>query len=128
AYEDHYEVVPVDELQQDWLIGLPFLYETPGGKWAAITEADLTEYAGMYVVPASGSTRTLDTRLAPLPDETNVAVRAVLPHQSPWRVVMAGDTAGNLIESDIVLTLSRPNAIGDTSWIKPGKTTFPWWN
>src|SRR5262249_11098396 len=26
------------------------------------------------------------------------------------------------------LNLSAPRAIKDTSWIKPGKTTFPWWN
>jgi alpha-glucosidase len=41
---------------------------------------------------------------------------------------MAGNRVGRLIESDLVLNLSAPCAIKDTSWIKPGKTTFPWWN
>jgi len=27
-----------------------------------------------------------------------------------------------------VLNLNKPNAIGDPSWIRPGQTTFPWWN
>ncbi len=41
---------------------------------------------------------------------------------------MVGDDPGRLIESDLILHLSEPNSIADTSWIKPGKTTFPWWN
>jgi alpha-glucosidase len=41
---------------------------------------------------------------------------------------MLGDRVGRLIESDLVLALSEPSAIKDTSWIKTGKTTFPWWN
>ena len=27
-----------------------------------------------------------------------------------------------------MLKLNAPSVIKDTSWIKPGKTTFPWWN
>ena len=57
-----------------------------------------------------------------------MAVRAKLPHASPWRVVMVADAPGRLIESDLVLNLNKPCALADTSWIKPGKTTFPWWN
>jgi alpha-glucosidase len=33
-----------------------------------------------------------------------------------------------LVESDLVLNLNAPCALADTSWIRPGKTTFPWWN
>ncbi|MEO6809897.1 MAG: glycoside hydrolase family 97 catalytic domain-containing protein, partial [Isosphaeraceae bacterium] len=57
-----------------------------------------------------------------------VAVRSKLPHASPWRVLMLGERPGRLVESDIVLNLNDPCAIKDTSWIKTGKTTFPWWN
>jgi alpha-glucosidase len=60
--------------------------------------------------------------------EPKLAVGGALPHVSPWRVVMVGDRVGRLIESDLVLNVSPPLAIKDTSWIKPGKTTFPWWN
>jgi alpha-glucosidase len=35
---------------------------------------------------------------------------------------------GDLIESNILTTLNEPCKIADPSWIKPGKTTFPWWN
>jgi alpha-glucosidase len=86
------------------------------------------EYAGLYLAPTAAAPGTLSGRLSPLPKEPKLAVRATLPHASPWRVVMAADRAGRLIESDLVLNLSKPRALKDVSWIKPGKTTFPWWN
>ena len=41
---------------------------------------------------------------------------------------MIGARVGALIESNILTNLNEPCAVGDVSWIKPGKTTFPWWN
>jgi alpha-glucosidase len=41
---------------------------------------------------------------------------------------MVSPRIGRLVESDLVLNLSAPCAIADTSWIKTGKSTFPWWN
>ncbi len=125
-YEKRYQTKSVGELPKDWLIGLPLLLECPGGVYVAVTEANINEYAGLYLVPTGGG--LLTTRLSPLPKEPKVAVRAPLPHASPWRVVMVSDRLGQLIESDLVLNLSDPCAIKDTSWIHPGKTTFPWWN
>ena len=51
-----------------------------------------------------------------------------MPHESPWRLILIGKEARQLLESDTVLKLNAPSVIKDTSWIKPGKTTFPWWN
>jgi alpha-glucosidase len=126
SYEKRYAAKVVKALPKDWLIGLPLLLESPNGIWAAITEANVNEYAGLYLSPVSDG--LLSARLSPLPMEPGVAVRHTLPHRSPWRVVMLGDHVGRLVESDLVLALSEPCAIEDTSWIKTGKTTFPWWN
>ncbi len=125
-YEKRYQVKPVGEFPKESLLGLPLLLEYPGGVWAAITEANIAEYAGLYLAPTADG--LLRARLSPLPNEPKVAVRASLPHASPWRVVMVGNHVGRLVESDLVLNLSQPCAIEDISWIKPGKTTFPWWN
>jgi len=126
SYEKRYETKPAKDLPQNWLLGLPFLFEHPGGTWAAITEANVAEFAGMYLAPAGDG--SLVTRLSPLPKESRVAVRHTLPHASPWRVVLLGDRVGRLVESDFILSLNEPCAIDDTSWIRTGKTTFPWWN
>jgi alpha-glucosidase len=128
SYEKYYEKKRARALPKDWLLGLPLLVECPGRGWACITEANLTEYAGMYLARADGGRTVLASRLSPLPKEPKVAVRAKLPHASPWRVVLLAPEAGRLIESDLILNLNESCALADTSWIRSGKTTFPWWN
>jgi alpha-glucosidase len=128
SHEKRYEKKPIAEVPADWLLGIPLLLELPGTGWAAITEANLTDYAGMYLARVDEKKSTLVSRLSPLPHEPKVAVRAPLPHGSPWRVIMIAEKIGRLVESDLVLCLNEPCALGDVSWIKSGKTTFPWWN
>ena len=41
---------------------------------------------------------------------------------------MVSDNAATLLQSNLVTSLNAPCTLKDTSWIKPGKTTFPWWN
>ena len=45
---------------------------------------------------------------------------------TPWRVVLVGDTPGDLLESTVAVNLASPLELADTSWIKPGKTLFNW--
>ena len=58
-YEKRYVKKTVAELPADWLLGMPLLVELPGTGWAAITEANLTDHAGMYLRPRSRSERAL---------------------------------------------------------------------
>jgi alpha-glucosidase len=128
SYEGRYTRKAVAEFPADWLLAMPLLVEIPGAGWAAVTEADLTDYAGMYLARAPGGGASLVSRLSPLPGSPALAVRAKVPHDSPWRVVMIGQSPGRLLESDLLLNLNKPSAIADTSSIHSGKTTFPWWN
>ena len=64
----------------------------------------------------------------PKADALKVSVIARTPVRSSWRVLMIADQPGRLVESNMVLNLNPPCAIGDTSWIKPGKTSWDWWN
>lgn len=54
------------------------------------------------------------------------AVEASLPHRSPWRVIQVGRTPADLLNSDIILNLNEPCRIADTSWIKPGVSSWNW--
>ena len=128
SHEGRYQTLPVADMPHDWLLGLPLLVEIPGTGWAALLEADVEDYAGLYLVPEEVKGAGLSARLSPRPGQPNLAVRADLPHESPWRVAMIAEKVERLVESDLVLNLNPPSAIGDASWIHPGKTTFPWWN
>jgi alpha-glucosidase len=96
--------------------------------WLAITEADIDNYAGMYLQRSAKDADLLTARLAPSIEEPGLAVRANAPVVSPWRVLMIADQPGRLVESNIVINLNPPAAIADTSWIKPGKTAWDWWS
>jgi alpha-glucosidase len=48
-YEDEYQVRQVSGIHHDWLVGLPLLAEVSGVGWVAVTEADIDNYAGMYL-------------------------------------------------------------------------------
>jgi len=126
-YEDNYLERHVTSIHGDWLIGLPLLAEEPGIGWVAITEADIDNYAGMYVKRDKGAL-TLRAELSPHVDNPGVAVEAAAPVTTPWRVLMIGDEPGRLIESNIILNLNPPSKIADTSWIRAGKSAWDWWS
>lgn len=125
SHEGYYTTTPLSKAVPDSLMDMPALFELPGNIFVGITEAELVDYAGMYLAKHDG---VLVSRLSPLPHQTEIKVKEVLPHRSPWRVMLISDRIGALIESNIITTLNEPCAIKDVSWIKPGKTTFPWWN
>jgi alpha-glucosidase len=121
----------LSDLPVDTVTGLPLLAHTPAA-WVAVTEAELVDWAGLWLArePQAAGTGavTLCSRLAPRMDG-NGLVNVALPHPSPWRVLMVGREPGRLIESDIVLNLSAPCRIADTSWIKPGMMAWDrWWS
>jgi len=127
SWEDEYQQRLSSGLHKDWLIGTPLLAEEPGIGWVAITEADIDNYAGMYLRKAANG-NTVRAELSPRIDLPGVAVETHAPFQTPWRVLMIGDEPGRLIESNIVLNLNPPSKIADTSWIHPGKSAWDWWS
>ncbi len=116
------------------LCGAPMLLHVPGVAWAAISEADLEGNSAMYLENPSGNWtgHYLVTKVSPSIDDSQgshgPAVDASLPHESAWRVVLLGDTAGDLIESNVMTNLNPPNRVADTSWIHSGKASWNWWS
>lgn len=127
SYEDDYHELPLSGVHEDYLIALPLLMEVPGVAWVALTEADIDNWAGLYVQRGRDA-RTLEARLAPRIDEPGLAVSTGTPAHSPWRVLMIAADAGRLVESNLVVNLNPPSEIADTSWIRPGKTAWDWWS
>ena len=105
--------------------GLPFLVEAGERAWVALTEANLTDWAGMYL--QSIGNYTLETVLSPWPEDPELLVRGRAPRSSPWRVILIGDSPGDFIESDIIANLNEPNALEEVDWIRPGKSSWDWW-
>ena len=132
SWEDEYQQRMVSGLHREWVVATPYLAEEPGLGWVAITEADIDNYAGMFL--RKGRNRYgVRADLTPHCDEAGnpdpeLAVITQTPFTSPWRVLMIGDEPGRLIESNIVLNLNPPSKIADTSWIHAGKSAWDWWS
>ena len=105
-YGEFYRKIPLSAIREDSLISMPLLLELQNG-WASVSEAALTPHND---------------------DHIHVKARVNTPFFSPWRTVMIGERAGDLIESNLILNLNKASEITDTSFIKPGHILFPWWN
>jgi alpha-glucosidase len=122
-----FEKKTLSQITPSSIIGLPLLVKVDESRWVAITEANITDWAGMYLAGTGVKPYALASTLAPRLDEPGVLVNSTTPHYSPWRVIMVGQRPGDLIESNIILNLNEPCVIRDTSWIKPGKAAWDWW-
>ncbi len=132
SQENEYFQRNLSELTEQMVIGLPMTVKVSDECYAAITEANITDYAGMYLKPDhSKNGFAVRSYLAPLPkqNENGDKVKFKFPHKTPWRVIMLGSTPGQLVESEIVMNLNEPCAISDPSWIKPGMCAWDhWWS
>jgi alpha-glucosidase len=120
---DYYSKLP-----EETLIDTPFLAVWPGGPSIVLTEARLRDFAGMYLqrIPEEAAVN-LRIVLSPLPSKPEARVIGQTPHWSPWRVMLLADEAGQHLESNLLVCLNDPPQ-GDFSWIRPGKSTWHWWN
>ena len=102
----------------------PILLKTNSGLWLNIHEAALIDYSCMHL-NLDENTMTFTSWLTPDIDGTkgHIQTDAV----SPWRVIMVGEKAQDILASRIVLNLNEPCKISDTSWIKPMKYVGVWW-
>lgn len=103
---------------------LPLLVETSACH-VAIAESDVLDWAGMFLT----GTGTPVVTVTPAPrDDGKGLVVSTVPRVSPWRVIMIGATAADLLVSDLVSSLATPNRIEDVSWVKPGISAWDaWW-
>ncbi len=139
AYEDYYFAVkPGDPPPpsrggptRGWYF--PALFQTPDA-WMLLTESGTdANYCGCHL--AADSTGGLYRIAFPFPDEStrgvkhpeNVKPRHTLPWTMPWRVIVLGDTAGDILLSTLVTDLAPPSEIADTTWIAPGRASWAWW-
>src|SRR2546425_1269840 len=104
----------------------PLTLETRDGRtFIVIHEANLVDYARMFLSGPRMQSRTLRAALAPYAD--GIKVRGRTPFVTPWRTIQLADRATDLAPSLLGLNLNPPSVIQNTSWIKPMKYVGIWW-
>lgn len=126
THEGVYKHIAYNKIAKKRLIEMPVTLEFENGTFMSITEAAIRDYAGMYLVKEkNGFTGKLSPRIGQ--EKIKVEIKE-FPHRTPWRVLSISDRVGGLLETNILTSLNEPCKIEDTSWIKPCRTTFTWWN
>jgi alpha-glucosidase len=93
----------------------PLTLQLPGGLYACLAEAGLTDYARTKFKLSDTKPNTILTSMYTPAD-------LVSPFATPWRVIMVAEKPGDLIvNNSIVLNLNAPSKIKDQSFIQPGK-------
>jgi alpha-glucosidase len=135
SHEGEYDPITASKLRPHHLIELPLVCRSGDAATTfAIAEADLDHYAGLYLSGRADGDLGVEAKLSPRLDQPEIAVRlradeiAGAKFETPWRVIMLGDTPGKLIESNLIANLNPPTSIADTSWIRPGKSAWDWWS
>lgn len=98
---------------------------TDDGLYLNLHEAACTDYPTMHLTYQENN-NTFVSHLTP--DARGDKGYLQTPTVSPWRTVIVGRKATDILASRITLNLNEPSKIEDTSWIHPVKYVGVWWD
>ncbi len=105
-------------------VNTPVTMKTDGGLYLSFHEANLSNYSGM-TLKVDAENQAWVSELVGSPQGHKV--KTSTPFQTPWRTIQFGESAGDLIESKLIVNLNEPNVLDDTDWIQPMKYVGIWW-
>jgi alpha-glucosidase len=121
------------------IASLPAVVDVAGVK-VAIAESDVEDYPGLWLRGTSGDGLSAIFEPYPLKEKLErdrdykvvesadyIAVTKGT-RTFPWRLVGIAERDADLITNPLVWLLEKPSQVQDTSWIKPGKVAWDWWN
>ena len=109
-----FEYLPISSIKHS--VERALTVELPGGKWVALVDADVDDWCLTKFVASEKKANTLvSVMYSPVDVVTYCA--------TPWKVIMAADRPGDLLEhNDIIQNLNPACQIVDAAqWVKPGK-------
>ncbi len=134
AHEGEFDPVKASLIRDHSLFDSPLVCKTREGEATfALAESDIEHYPATYYSRAGDNKLGVAIHLPPRTDADDIKPYVAkfagnAEVKTPWRVIMVGDSPRALVESTLIATLGAPSQITDTSWIKPGKSAWDWWN
>lgn len=141
AFQNFYKVTPVSQASS-LLAFPPATVDYGNGLKMTILESDLVNYPGLFL-QADSISGSLNGKFAKYPATTdyypwrkqeyvktteNYLSKSSEARSYPWRILAITDNDTKMPTNNLVYTLAAPSKIEDTSWIKPGKSAWEWWN
>ncbi|OHB61513.1 MAG: hypothetical protein A2Y12_06910 [Planctomycetes bacterium GWF2_42_9] len=138
-YEAYYDYAELKDVNGKQCL-LPVLLLKEDDVRMLITEADINDYPGLYLYGSNNSLigRHPNRVLKYSTDEKGLVSTIIKrgdyiaetngKRTYPWRVVVIAENDADLLMNELVYKLGREQEIKDTSWIKPGKVAWDWYN
>jgi len=137
--EREFTNLSMKEIPNSSIASLPAVVDANGIK-IAIAESDLDDYPGLWL--RGNSDNSLRATFPPYPlkeelkGDRDLRVTESADHIAvtkgtrtfPWRILGIAEHDGDLITNQMVYLLATPSQVQDTSWIKPGKVAWDWYN
>lgn len=137
-FEEQYTYKPLSQLPKDSISIIPTMTRANGYS-VLIAEADLHDYAGLYLRPTGKGFEGVSpqypskeqflngTEKLYATERENYIVKCNLKRAFPWHVLGIYDSDVKILDSELIYDLSA-QTMEDYSWIKPGKALWDWWN
>jgi len=138
--ERKYLPFKMSEIPTSSIASLPAVVDAANGVKVAVAESDIEDYPGLWLKGTASNglaatfphyplqevlERDRDYRVTETADYIAVTKGT---RTYPWRLLGIAEKDGDLITNQLVWLLEKPSQVQDTSWIKPGKVAWDWWN
>ena len=142
SFESYYDEAPLSKMFPDSLAITPLAVCLPGGVKAIPMDAGVEDYPAMMLKKGAGNSLKAEfppvpgptrlggyNRLNLVPDSRKDCIAEVAgAFATPWRAVVVTARDADILNCDVAQRLAPACRIGDTSWIRPGKVAWDWWN
>ena len=130
----------LSQVAPEFIATMPAVLDAGEGAKLAVAESDVEDYPGMWLHGTAGPglvgffsgyprkeklERDRDFRVVEAADFIAVTSGT---RTFPWRLFGIVDRDADLLTNQLVWLLAKPSQLQDTSWIKPGKVAWDWWN
>ena len=138
AFQNYYDETTLSQAPGKYAF-LPVTVER-GGVKVTILESDLRSYPGMFLVTEKSALRASFPRyprkmgyykwrgMSYVEETEDFIAKSTGARTYPWRVMAITENDTDMPVNNLVYALATPSQIADTSWIKPGKVAWDWWN
>lgn len=138
AFQNYYDETKLSEAQDKYAF-LPATIQS-GDVKVTILESDLRNYPGMFLKPEGNHLKAAFAKypkrmayyawrgMSYVAETETYIAKSMGARTYPWRIMAITEKDTEMPVNNLVYALASPQQIGDTSWIKPGKVAWDWWN
>ena len=142
--EREFVQLSLNEIAANSLASLPAVLAGPNHVKVIFGESDVDDYPGLWLHGNANNSLTAVFPPYPLKEEAsadrgrdrNIRVTEAADYIAvtkgtrtfPWRIIGIAANDAALVTNQMVYLLAKPSELRDTSWIKPGKVAWDWYN